>query len=169
MLASLCTRMWDVKSFIFCVHAGGRLTSWGLHPSYLQGPFCPRLPYTGTLHPVKKSRNLHNLAYQPALFNTGCDKYPFSQTVRDWNKLPLIIANISNINNFKQEAFKHLRIQKDQLNCYWMRQTYAPNCFSFGSERALRILFQIQIGQTIKLCFIVPFVPSISPSHELLS
>ena len=53
MLASFCTRFWDVQSFIFCwgrcvlppgaVRAGDRLTSrgrtcWG-RASYLQGPY----------------------------------------------------------------------------------------------------------------------------------
>ena len=35
MLASFCTRFWDVQSFIFCVGAGG---------SYLQGRFASGYP-----------------------------------------------------------------------------------------------------------------------------
>ena len=73
------------------------------------------IPAEQFLHPVKRHfRNLHNLAFQPAPFNKDCHKYSFlPQTLRNGNEVPLIIANISNINNFKQESFKHLRIQKD--------------------------------------------------------
>ena len=42
------------------------------------------IPAEEFLHPVKRhSRNLHNLAYQPASFNKDCHKYSFfPQTIR---------------------------------------------------------------------------------------
>ena len=57
MLASFCTRLWDVQSFIFCAHAGDRLTS--------RGRFAPSYP---TLHIFHNNNNVSNACTFLALF-----------------------------------------------------------------------------------------------------
>ena len=102
------------------------------------------IPAEKFLHPVTRhSRSLHNLAInQPHLTKTATSTVFFPQRACDWNKLPLITANISTTSN-KKHSNSYAPRKTNLIATSCIKPT-CPVASCLVLKIALRIMFQIQ-------------------------